>query len=1423
MKYLRLSSTSVCQTSVDYPPRAAPRAPPTPSSTTMDEPPRTNGEQVHPPNDEAPPPHLLPPAQPQRSSASLRGRGGHSLPRPPSDTDADGYVTVNHGRTKGHSDPSLNSHIDPSEAPSLNPNPKLSGSKHVSFSAPSLGPLGASAADVHLLKRVSPINPNSLSSSDPKQLPSDTPTHSSAPKTHPVPAAFNAADFKQLSIIFALRPSDSDSQLEIYTDTFLPAFFQALIDYLTTLAPHDIFSNSWTLGLKYGIGPFPITPDQKDFLIQSIYVINFNWPASSTITEQEVSGIFKTLSSSEITEVTLPVRTCKKKAPASTIKDDEILFDICFSTTIQGFSSFVKKGKSTLSYQFSISLPDNCPDHRVSLVLCFIAEFLLDRKIDPSEASINSLFSRQQSPFDKVKHQHPRLLNNFRLLLEFDRQESVNDIACFHRACDAHKEHRSKRLLPADTHDCKIKNASFGYISEQRGKSNTRNPIAWMLREYEKFLAQNPFMNESTSASASSDASRDPRNPWKSAKPPLPLLADRVTSTRIRAPNKPPVDADNESEDLEEVLTEYGGTPARAPDPVNTPTRTLNLVDEPHTTFLSSLLTIATSNTVGYTPLIFDVKTPNTPAQAKHTSSSFILCLSHILNCHPADLHSYFKKRALFQRQIDYLHNENHSLRSEWKTFTHFHPIWNSNFPGYGCPGEPASEFPDGNTEPEFLHLLSLAPTNIRSLSIFCIEIDCDDLNLSLESPPVNSSIRPFFIPSIGSSDPEFDSHSHPTAIILCRKGMYSTLTLNSNTATTPTHSTPLRRLLSSFPHIAIAHYTTQLPPYLRLTPLMKAINCAFPLDELQNIANGHSPLLLDIQSSLDHSKLPHSPPAVETSFPFTIQCGTNVHKFVNNDFGQHIRITNNTEEVTHSNCCLLLCLAAAANLTPSSLATYFCCKAQLLRDANAMLSDERLANTWRTFVNSEQISDNYKNQDYLHLVASFPQSSSWAGSFALNTILDIDIISLLSPTEIRNTPILIFQDQSSTSNVVLSLPKASNSFAYFPPLDPATINRPVLILQRSHHYTILRPTNPNSVTDLIASLCPCPRHRHPIRQNPRDAISFIELINAHSRCDDIGALYEQHELYSELHSTRLRPVVYYTHSQSPAHTSSQNPSPAADHQITMVYSQTPPPARETPGYDPGAELLQPSPSQDTAVIPDPLSPSPLPGTKRPTSSTDIISPEITQNLARNRPSASPPSSAVEDLSLTEHSATSESASIHSSTDLTDLVRMQGRRGESIFQPPIYVRGQNSSDESSELTGSCPASADPSTSSSNQSFFSTGSFHHHAVPRGFPIPICSVCRRQLQFGLFHNDNHRCDVFLCLLPSIPTGSFGWHCAHCSIDHCIICYPITWVPISSISTLNSLAADSFDNPPSQLSLPSTQIQASGPLSSGNEAAA
>jgi hypothetical protein len=479
-----------------------------------------------------------------RSFTYTQRRGGptqHGPHRTPPITDSDGYTLA---RTR-------------TTSAAQNPPTPSTGNKHVSFSAPLPGSIGVPAADAHLSKRVSPINSNTPPTSDPKppQPTSDTSTHSSTPKIHPVPPAYNPADFKQLSIIFALRPANPDSHLEIYTDTFLPAFFQTLMDYVVELAPHNIFANSWTLGLKYGIGPFPITPDQKDFLIQSIYVIVFKWPSSSAINEQEVANIFKTLSSSEITEVTLPVRTGRKKALASTIKDDNILFNICFSTTIQELSSFAKKGKSLLSYQFTISLPDNCPDERISFVLCFIAEFLLDRKVDPSQDSINSLYSRQESPFDKVKHLHPRYLNNFRLLLDFDRQESAEYIALFHRACTAHKDHRSKKLLPADTHDCKIKNASFGYISEQRGKSNTRNPIPWMLREYDMFMSLNPLISETTSASASSDASRDPRNPWNKVKLPPPLLADRPSSTRTRALNKPPVDADNDSEDLDDAHT----------------------------------------------------------------------------------------------------------------------------------------------------------------------------------------------------------------------------------------------------------------------------------------------------------------------------------------------------------------------------------------------------------------------------------------------------------------------------------------------------------------------------------------------------------------------------------------------------------------------------------------------------------------------------------------------------------------------------------------------------------------------------------------------------------------------------------------------------------------------------------------------------
>jgi hypothetical protein len=162
---------------------------------------------------------------------------------------------------------------------------------------------------------------------------------------------------------------------------------------------------------------------------------------------------------------------------------------------------------------------------------------------------------------------------------------------------------------------------------------------------------------------------------------------------------------------------------------------------------------------------------------------------------------------------------------------------------------------------------------------------------------------------------------------------------------------------------------------------------------------------------------------------------------------------------------------------------------------------------------------------------------------------------------------------------------------------------------------------------------------------------------------------------------------------------------------------------------------------------------------------------------------------------------------------------MQGRRSESVFQATIGVRGQLSDDETSE-SGSYLPSEDTSLTSSTPSLFSTGSFHHHAVRPAFTLPDCPTCRRPLQFGLYHSDNHTCDAFLCSSSVMPTGSWGWHCAHCSIDLCCVCFPIDWDPISSISTLNSFLPDSF---PSQNSFPPSQNQAPAPLSDGTEAAA
>jgi hypothetical protein len=135
---------------------------------------------------------------------------------------------------------------------------------------------------------------------------------------------------------------------------------------------------------------------------------------------------------------------------------------------------------------------------------------------------------------------------------------------------------------------------------------------------------------------------------------------------------------------------------------------------------------------------------------------------------------------------------------------------------------------------------------------------------------------------------------------------------------------------------------------------------------------------------------------------------------------------------------------------------------------------------------------------------------------------------------------------------------------------------------------------------------------------------------------------------------------------------------------------------------------------------------------------------------------------------------------------------MSCRRRESLYASRIGVRGQVSSDETSE-SGSLYTSSGVD-SSQTPSIVSSGSFHIHLTPNDFQLPLCDN-GHDMPFGQFHEDNHTCDVEGCASSGIiAREQFGFHCAHCNTDVCVRCWPIDWTPESSQLSLNTTPTSS-----------------------------
>jgi hypothetical protein len=469
-------------------------------------------------------------------------------------------------------------------------------------------------------------------------------------------------------------------------------------------------------------------------------------------------------------------------------------------------------------------------------------------------------------------------------------------------------------------------------------------------------------------------------------------------------------------------------------------------------------------------------------------------------------------------------------------------------------------------------------------------------------------------------------------------------------------------------------------------------------------------------------------------------------------DYGQLISPRDNPQH--EGNACMLLCLSAALQLSPTLLIEYFTARHDMLQtDLKLYAKNPDLQHDWKCFCTKHP-----------HLLSSFPApnldpaSTGWAGCWKIGCTFDAAHLNLLTPLNIRTVPILIIRDESYKNELVISLEASGNHIMYFPPTQRST-SEPIILRLRGGHFTLLRPTATTASDFLTAILPSLPSSCffHYIETNTRILPPFVRLLSISSPIEALDDLKATHALsHFDLCSSSSR-----TFSQSMACAPQRLDNPVCD--IVDLVNPTSflgPHPRDSSNSPPHRS---PSPSHHSSPRKAPslgCSPPRHSLGRTPRSTSGHSTPQLASSPSRdNYPiQLDPPSSQL--------------SSINSETDLGALVNKTCGRNDNRFAAPIGVRGYASSDETS-ISGSLYSSSQSATTSHTPSIFSTGSFHPAPIPSNADRPLCK-CHRSMQFGCFTQDNHRCDGPDCS-AHIPANTFGWHCEICSFDFCITCQP------------------------------------------------
>jgi hypothetical protein len=334
----------------------------------------------------------------------------------------------------------------------------------------------------------------------------------------------------------------------------------------------------------------------------------------------------------------------------------------------------------------------------------------------------------------------------------------------------------------------------------------------------------------------------------------------------------------------------------------------------------------------------------------------------------------------------------------------------------------------------------------------------------------------------------------------------------------------------------------------------------------------------------------------------------------------------------------------------------------------------------------------------------------------------------------------------------------------YIPPLPGSQPRPPIILRNKSNHFTVLQPCDPTTSEDVLQAFLPI-----------LQAATVNRYIGDSSQCRIAGLLGACAQAGEAADLRAAHSILHRDLSDTFARTPSQTMANAQPHAALQLLG-----AVHQDETDAGHDLLA-----DAADEPRPISPSPQASpTKAPLVS--LTPPRGLSSGRTPRDCFSSPDASQSAPSVASSPASVSSLSNVSEKDLGQLVETTCGRSDNHYASRIGVRGAVTPDETSD-SGSFRSSGLASGSTSQApSIYSTGSFHPHPIPNGTFQPPCAS-HHSMQFGRFTQPNHRCDNPTCALD-ITQGSFGWHCEVCSFDYCRACFPCDWQPIPSQSTLD-----------------------------------